>query len=75
MEGLFSPSYITLSLLSTATGKKVSKNIYTCPCPGSGAKDMPSSEFTILFAIILKITFTDCIIDVIRVMQIFMKIQ
>jgi len=44
MEGLFSPSYITLSLLSTATGKKVSKNIYTCPCPGSGAKDMPSKE-------------------------------
>jgi len=24
--------------------KKVSKNIYTCPCPGSGAKDMPSKE-------------------------------
>jgi len=30
--------------LSTATGKKVFKNIYTCPCPGSGAKDMPSKE-------------------------------
>jgi len=33
-----------VAVLSTTTGKKVSKNIYTCPSPGSGAKDMPSKE-------------------------------
>jgi len=24
--------------------KEYPQNIYTCPCPGSGAKDMPSKE-------------------------------
>jgi len=35
---------IKLSPYKIYSGKKVSKTIYTCPCPGSGAKDMPSKE-------------------------------
>ncbi|HPZ08357.1 MAG TPA: hypothetical protein PL110_09600 [Candidatus Eremiobacteraeota bacterium] len=38
------PTAITFIFLLPQQVKKYPKNIYTCPCPGSGAKDMPSKE-------------------------------